>query len=138
MGVRLKRMRGSGLRCDTGHSFIHSRFSFWSNEASREPKVLLEEFVSSSGSIHLKRVRAITPETHSSTAPPTSVTPRSLGHFPRLPYHFLSVLSRSLKLFLRALNCCLFWGNSLRVYRQSIKLEGSELYCLLTQKKNNV
>ena len=61
-------MRGSGVRCDTGHSFIHSRFSFWSNEASREPKVLLEEFVSSSGSVHLKRVRAITPETHSSTA----------------------------------------------------------------------
>ena len=44
-GVRLKKVRGLGLRCETGHSFIHSSFSFRSSEASGEPKVLLEEFL---------------------------------------------------------------------------------------------
>ena len=39
-GVRLKKIRSSGFRCETGHSFIHSfthlfTFSFWSAEASR-------------------------------------------------------------------------------------------------------
>ena len=34
-GVRLKKMRGSGFRCETGRTFIHSRFSFTSTEASR-------------------------------------------------------------------------------------------------------
>ena len=39
-GVRLKKVRSSGLRCViTGRTL----FSFWPSEASREPRVLLEE-----------------------------------------------------------------------------------------------
>ena len=41
-GVRLKKMRGSDLRCDMNRTFIHF-FSFWPSETSRELRVLLEE-----------------------------------------------------------------------------------------------
>ena len=42
-GVRLKKMRGSRLRCVMNRTDGQPLFSFWPSEASREPRVLLEE-----------------------------------------------------------------------------------------------